>query len=103
MTKKAMGLDMAALRLAMEKAADEGDYETAAQLRDRISLLRSAPAETEPVDFDPTGLMRQAPGAMGLGTSQQRVTPPAGWSPPKKPDPMTTGRSRRGGRRKGGE
>jgi hypothetical protein len=40
------------------------------------------------------GLKRQQPGAMGLGTSQQKVTPPAGWKPPPKPDPMTKGRPR---------
>jgi hypothetical protein len=32
---------------------------------------------------------------MGLGTSQQRAEPPPGWSPPKKPDPMTRGTSKR--------
>jgi hypothetical protein len=31
---------------------------------------------------------------MGLGTSQQRMTPPPGWVKPKKPDPMTKGRKR---------
>ncbi|MBJ7442316.1 MAG: UvrB/UvrC motif-containing protein [Sphingopyxis sp.] len=90
-----------ALRLAMEAAAERGDFETAADLRDRISLLRNAPAGTQAADFDPAGLVRQTPGAMGLGTNRQRVSTPPGWSPPKKPDPMTTGRSRRGGSRKG--
>jgi hypothetical protein len=54
-----------------------------------LSLLRAggAIADTE-------GLTRQQPGAMGLGTSQQRVVPPAGWVKPKKPDPMTKGRKR---------
>ncbi|MEC3909189.1 UvrB/UvrC motif-containing protein [Sphingobium sp. CR2-8] len=94
-------VDLEALRLSMEDAANRGDFETAAALRDRISLLRGASAGTRSADFDPSGLERQTPGAMGLGTSQQRVSPPAGWTRPKKPDPMTTGRSRRGGRRKG--
>ncbi|MCY7397351.1 MAG: excinuclease ABC subunit B, partial [Sphingomonas bacterium] len=49
--------------------------------------------EAEAADTD--GLIRQQPGAMGLGTSQQRITPPPGWPPPPKPDPMTRGRSRR--------
>lgn len=86
------------LRLAMEAAAAESDFEKAAELRDRISLLRGASPEAGPGEFDPTGLDRQEPGAMGLGTSQQRMTPPPGWTPPRKPDPMTRGRSRRKGR-----
>jgi hypothetical protein len=77
------------LRRQMEEAATALDFETAKRLRDQISLLRAggAIADTE-------GLTRQQPGAMGLGTSQQRVVPPAGWVKPKKPDPMTKGRKR---------
>jgi hypothetical protein len=93
-------IDIEALRLAMEAAADRGDFETAAKLRDRISLLRNAPAGKWTVDFDPAGLVRQEPGAMGLGTNRQRISTPQGWTPPKKPDPMTRGQSRRGSRRK---
>jgi hypothetical protein len=85
-----------ALREAMEKAAADGDFETAAILRDRISLLRGASPGWAPADIDPTGLVRQQPGAMGLGTSQQRMTPPEGWVRPKKPHPMTKGQPRRG-------
>lgn len=91
--------DIEALRRSMEEAADRGDFESAAKLRDRISLLRNARHGDPPDDFDSTGLVRQKAGAMGLGTSRQRVTPPPGWTPPKKPDPMTAGRSR--SRRKG--
>lgn len=89
--------DLAALHRQMEAAAAAMDFEEAGRLRDRISLLRSAgDASAEP--FDPTGLERQQPGRMGLGSSQQRVAPPPGWKPPPKPDPMTRGRSRpRGG------
>ncbi|MEJ7934855.1 UvrB/UvrC motif-containing protein [Sphingobium sp. AN558] len=94
--------DIESLRRAMEEAAGTGDYEKAAILRDRISLLRSAPEGPSSADFDPTGLVRQQPGAMGLGTSRQRVTPPPGWTPPDKPDPMTSGRSRRGRKAKAG-
>lgn len=78
----------------MHDAADQGDFEKAAQLRDRISLLRGVPAGTPAQDVDPSGLVRQQPGAMGLGTSRQHVKPPPGWTPPKKPDPMTKGRRR---------
>ncbi len=86
------------LRLAMEAAAERGDFEEAAVLRDRISILRSMPPGSVASEYDTSGLVRQKPGAMGLGTSQQSVSPPEGWVPPKKPDLMTKGRSRRRGR-----
>jgi len=78
-----------ALRLEMEAAAAALDFETAGKLRDRISLLRAGGTDT-----DPSGLERQRPGAMGLGTSQSRMVPPEGWVNPVKPDPMTKGRGR---------
>ena len=80
------------LHKAMIAAVAAMEYETAARLRDEISLLRGG-ADSEHIDT--TGLTRQQPGAMGLGTSQQRMTPPPGWRPPPKPDPMTRGHSRR--------
>jgi hypothetical protein len=88
------------LRLRMEAAAEAMDFEEASRLRDQISLLRGRPDGADNADpIDTTGLERQQPGRMGLGTSQQRMTPPQGWKPPKKPDPMTKGKSRpRGGR-----
>ncbi len=85
------------LRRRMEEAAAAMDFEEAGKLRDQISLLRGQDGEAAD-EIDPTGLERQQPGRMGLGTSQQRVTPPPGWKPPRKPDPMTRGRSRRRGR-----
>jgi hypothetical protein len=80
------------LRQKMEAAAEALDFEEARRLRDRIALIRggATPADAEAADL--SGLARQKPGAMGLGTSQQRVDPPAGWKPPPKPDPMTRGR-----------
>lgn len=88
------------LRRRMEAAAEAMDFEEASRLRDQISLLRGRPEGADDAGpIDTTGLERQQPGRMGLGTSQQRMTPPPGWTPPKKPDPMTKGRSRpRGGR-----
>lgn len=80
------------LRLAMERAAAAMDFEEASRLRDRISVLRLADVEDE--DIDTSGLIRQQPGAMGLGTSQQTMNPPVGWVRPKKPDPLTANRSR---------
>jgi hypothetical protein len=86
------------LRRRMEEAAAAMDFEEASRLRDRISLLRGVAPGASSGEIDTAGLERQQPGRMGLGTSQQRVTPPPGWKPPAKPDPMTRGRSRRGGR-----
>jgi len=83
------------LRARMEAAAAALDFEEARHLRDRISLLRGGADAVDAEHADTSGLTRQQPGAMGLGSSQQRVTPPAGWKPPSKPDPMTQGRSRK--------
>ena len=86
------------LRRRMEAAAAAMDFEEASRIRDRISLLRGADGDEIAAETDTSGLERQQPGRMGLGTSQQRVTPPLGWTPPRRPDPMTRGRSRpRGG------
>jgi hypothetical protein len=56
------------LRGRMEAAAAALDYEEAKRLRDRISLLRSAGPEAA-AEIDTTGLDRQQPGRMGLGTT----------------------------------
>ncbi|MGH6615079.1 UvrB/UvrC motif-containing protein [Sphingomonas sp.] len=77
------------LRRRMETAAAALDFEEARRLRDQLSLLRGGASPEEIADIDTSGIARQQPGAMGLGTSQQRMTPPPGWKPPKKPDPMT--------------
>ena len=81
------------LRRRMDAAAAAMDFEEASRLRDRISLLRGAEPGAA-AEIDTAGLERQQPGRMGLGTSQQKVTPPPGWKPPKMPDPMTSQRSR---------
>jgi hypothetical protein len=78
------------LRLRMEAAAEAEDFEEAARLRDQYSLLRGQPDAEVPVDMDTSRLRRQQPGKMGLGTSEQAVTPPPGWKPPRRPDPMTS-------------
>jgi hypothetical protein len=90
------------LRLAMERAAAAMNFEEASRLRDQISVLRLAggEAKVDVEDIDTSGLTRQQPGAMGLGTSQQTMTPPAGWVRPKKPDPLTANRSRRPGKKR---
>ena len=79
----------------MEAAAEALDFEEAKRCRDQISLLRGGATAAAASEADFSGLTRQQPGAMGLGTSQQQMTPPPGWRPPPKPDPMTTGRSKR--------
>jgi hypothetical protein len=83
------------LRRQMEAAADAMDFEEARRLRDRINLIRGGATPDAASAVDTSGLTRQQPGAMGLGTSQQRMTPPPGWKQPEKPDPMTRGTNRR--------
>jgi hypothetical protein len=87
------------IRLRMEAAAGAMDFEEATRLRDQLNLIRGGASRSEAEHADTRGLNRQAPGAMGLGTSQQRVTPPTGWKAPPKPDPLTASRSRRTGHR----
>ena len=84
---------IAALKQAMARAAADEDFETAGRLRDELHALRNGGV---PIAAGLAGLKRQQPGAMGLGTSQQRAEPPPGWVKPPKPDPMTkrTGRRR---------
>ena len=86
------------LRRRMEAAAEAMEFEEAQRLRDRINLIRGGASIMEAEQADTAGLTRQTPGQMGLGTSQQRVTPPPGWTAPRKPDPMTRGHNRRRGR-----
>jgi len=77
---------IANLRRRMADAAAALDYEEAKRLRDMLAALEGAEIRV------------QQPGAMGLGTSQQRMTPPPGWVKPVRPDPMTKGRSKPRGR-----
>lgn len=79
----------AALTVEMEEAAAALDFERARRLRDQLNLLRGGASLGDALAADTRGLERQQPGRMGLGTSQQRMTPPKEWRPPPKPDPMT--------------
>ncbi|WP_068088541.1 UvrB/UvrC motif-containing protein [Novosphingobium rosa] len=83
------------LQARMEAAAAALDFEEAKRCRDQINLMRGGASADEARQADTSGLTRQQPGAMGLGTSQQRMTPPPGWKKPAKPDPMTKGRNHR--------
>jgi hypothetical protein len=78
------------LERRMAEAAEAGDFETAALLRDAIGRIRSGDSN----------LREQVPGNMGLGSSQERYAPDPKRPLPKKPDPMTTGH-KPGGRRRG--
>lgn len=89
---------MEELRQRMEAAAAAMDFEEAGRIRDMMSLLRGQEGDASSAPVDTSGLERQQPGRMGLGTSRQRITPPKDWKPPKKPDPMTRGRPRTRGR-----
>lgn len=76
-------------RLAL--AVGSEDFETAAELREAIAVLREVPGGSK--------LRRQEPGRMGLGTSQTAHVPPKGWTAPKKPPPLTGNHKPRGGGR----
>jgi len=73
----------------MDLASSELDFERARLLRDRLNLLRGGASLADALTADTVGIARQQPGNMGLGTSRQRLTPPEGWQPPPRPDPMT--------------
>jgi hypothetical protein len=75
----------------MEAAAACLDFEEARRLRDLIGLVRSG-ADTLAVAT--SGLTRQQPGAMGIGSNRARAMRPEGWHAPEKPDPMTKSRNR---------
>jgi hypothetical protein len=90
-----MSAEIEDLQNRMEAAAAVLDFEEAKRLRDQLTLLRGGASTEEAAAADTSGLIRQQPGSMGLGTSQQRMTPPPGWTPPKKPDPMTRATGRR--------
>ena len=77
------------LERRMTEAAEAGDFETAALLRDAIARIRSGESN----------LTEQRPGRMGLGTSQERYASEGAKALPKKPDPMTKGHKPAGGGR----
>lgn len=76
------------LNRRMRAAAEAGDFETAALLRDAIARLQAGE----------TNLRVQRPGDMGLGSSQERYLEAGARPRPKKPHPMTA-THRPGGRR----
>ena len=89
-----MADEIETVRRKMEEAAERMDYEEARRLRDRMNLMRGGASAEDAEAADTSGLTRQQPGAMGLGTSQSRLSPAPGWKKPPKPDFLTRGRSR---------
>ena len=87
------------LKEQLEEAVASQDFETAAKLRVEIEGIQHS-ALVRDIDEPPQAsyFQRQVPGRMGLGTDQPAPKRPDGWTPPKKPDPMTANHSR-GGRR----
>jgi hypothetical protein len=84
-------MDMIAqLKARMAAAAEAGDFETAAALRDAIARIESGES----------ALQAQTPGNMGLGSSQERYAGAPDRPLPKKPDLMTTNISPGGRRRR---
>lgn len=83
------------LHIEMEAAARALDFEKARKIRDRINLMRGGANAADAARADTSGLVRQQPGAMGLGTSRQRPVPPPDWKQPPKPDLRTSGRKRK--------
>ena len=90
-----MGQTLRHLRERMEAAAAALDFEEARRLRDQMNLIRGGADVEQTTGVDTAGITRQRSGAMGLGSNRQHVTPPLGWTPPEKPDPMTSGRRRK--------
>jgi len=85
-----MDHDRADLERRMAQAVADEDFELAARLRDEINAFDPRPDSL---------FKRQVPGRMGLGTDQQVLAPPKGWTPPKPPDlGVANRRGRRGGR-----
>jgi len=90
-----MSGEISDLQQRMDAAAKAMDFEEARRLRDQINLLRGGANAHDASQTDTSGLTRQKSGAMGIGTSQSKPVAPDGWRPPKKPDPMTSGRGRK--------
>ncbi|MBB3859540.1 hypothetical protein GGQ88_000780 [Novosphingobium hassiacum] len=87
-----MDSEIADLERRMIAAAEREDFEEARLLRDRINLVRGGATPEEAARADTSGLSRQKPGAMGIGTNKAKPVVPPGWKTPSKPDPMTSGR-----------
>lgn len=77
------------LKTRIAEAEAAGDMETAGLLHEALARIESGESR----------LREQTPGAMGLGSSQERYRSEGG-TKPERPDPMTK-RHKPGGRRRG--
>lgn len=91
MSLSALERKIEALTREMGEAVAAEDFERAAQLRDEIAGLKGESAAG-------INVCKPPPGQMGLGTHIPTAKPPKGWTPPKKPDPLTAGHRKRGKR-----
>jgi hypothetical protein len=73
------------LKQKMDAAASALDFEEARRIRDCINLMRGGASAAEVAHADTSGLARQQPGAMGLGTSRQRRSLQKGGSRHRSP------------------
>jgi hypothetical protein len=87
MSLSALERKVAALDRQMRAAAAAEDFELAASLLAEIRSLRGEAGARQP-----------PPGEMGLGTHIPVPERPSGWTPPKKPDPLTANVKARRGR-----
>ena len=95
MSLSAIERKIAALNREMLAAAAAEDFELASRLRDEIAQLKGQAPGSQGGEVE---VRQPPPGQMGLGTHIPVAAPPKGWTPPKKPDPMTRGK--RGGQRR---
>lgn len=93
MSLSAIERKIAELTAAMQAAVEREAYEEAARLRDSIAELRG-----EAAGAGTPAVRKPPPGQMGLGTNVPVVAPPKDWTPPKKPDLLTSTRKGRGRR-----
>lgn len=89
MSLSAIEKKIAGLSAEMAEAVAHEDFKAAARLRDEIAGLKGESQGGISVGKPP-------PGQMGLGTHIPVAAPKSGWTPPKKPDPMTAGHKKRG-------
>jgi hypothetical protein len=62
------------LQRKMEAAAASLDFEEAKRCRDRINLMRGGATASAAAEADTSSLVRQQPGAMGLGSASRLAT-----------------------------
>ena len=92
MSLSAIERKIAVLSAEMAEAVAREDFEAAARLRDDIAALKGESQGGISVGKPPRECGCQGP-------SVPVAAPKSGWTPPKKPDPMTARHRKRGQRR----